>query len=233
MAFDGIERLEQNIGYVFKDKNLIKLALTHSSYVHERVMNKIECNERIEFLGDAVLETISSEFLYKTYPEKQEGELTKLRASLVCEMALAACAKEIGLSEFLVLGVGEDKNGGRYRDSVTSDAFESVIGAIFLDGGFEQAKAFVLRFVLNDIEHKSLFYDSKSVLQEYSQGNFKLPVTYKLVSEEGPEHDKVFIVQAFIGDRECCMGKGHSKKAAEQSAAYETLIYFKNKDEGK
>lgn len=233
MVFEGLDRLEKNIGYTFKDRKLLELALTHSSYVHERTMNKIECNERIEFLGDAVLEAVSSEYLYKEYPNKQEGELTKLRASLVCEQALAVCAKEINLPEFLVLGVGEDKGGGRYRDSVTSDAFESVIGAVFLDGGFDEAKKFILRFVLNDIEHKSLFHDSKSILQEYSQANFKVPVTYEIISETGPEHNKSFVAQVIIGDKKGCKGQGHSKKAAEQNAAYETLLYFTKQTEGK
>ncbi|MCQ2538040.1 MAG: ribonuclease III [Lachnospiraceae bacterium] len=233
MAFESLEKLEENIGYKFKDISLLKLAVTHSSYVHERVMNKIQCNERIEFLGDAVLEAVSSEFLYNTYPDKQEGELTKLRASLVCESALAVCAKEIKLPQFLVLGVGEDKGGGRYRDSVTSDAFEAVIGAIFIDGGFDEAKTFIKRYVLNDIEHKTLFHDSKSILQEYSQANFKKPVTYEILTESGPEHDKTFVAQVVIGDFIGCKGQGHSKKAAEQNAAYETLLHLKNTNEGK
>lgn len=227
MAFEGLERLEKNIGYTFNNIRFLKLALTHSSYVHELVIRKEECNERIEFLGDAVLELVSSEYLYQNYPTKQEGELTKLRASLVCEVALAACAKEINLPDFLVLGTGEEKCGGRYRDSVTSDAFESVIGAIYLDGGLEEARKFIVRFVLNDIEHKSLFYDSKSALQEYAQGKFKKPVTYRLLSESGPEHDKTFTAQVVIGDETYKEGKGHSKKAAEQAAAYATLMYIK------
>ena len=145
---DRIEEFEKITGYVFKDKLLLRRAFTHSSYINEHRLDRNDCNERIEFLGDAVLELVSSEYLFKKYPEMPEGELTKLRASLVCEPTLAIDAKEISLSEFLILGKGEDKTMGRYRDSVVSDAMESVIGAIYLDGGLKPAREFILRFVL-------------------------------------------------------------------------------------
>ncbi len=218
-----ISVLEKNICYEFKDKNFLKLALTHSSYVHEKMINKVESNERIEFLGDAVLELVSSDFLYHEFPNMQEGELTKLRASLVCEPSLAAAAREIGLPDFINLGVGENKTGGRKRDSVTSDAFESVIGAIYLDSGIEEARKFILRFVLNDIEKHALFHDSKSKLQEYAQEKYRSQVEYRIVSESGPDHDKCFVAQAFINGNAFSEGSGHTKKAAEQAAAFETL----------
>ena len=154
------KEFQQKIGYQFNDEKLLTQALTHSSYANEKHMKKLSDNERLEFLGDAVLEIISSDFLYKNYTDQPEGELTKLRASLVCEPTLAICAKEIGLGDYLRLGRGEDLTGGRGRKSILSDALEAVIGAIYLDGGFANAKEFVLKYILTDIEHKQLFYDS-------------------------------------------------------------------------
>lgn len=217
------EDLEKRIGYRFKDKSLLEMALRHSSYINEHRMRKLECNERLEFLGDAVLELVSSEFLYKTYPDKPEGQLSKLRASLVCEPSLAFCAREISLERYLLLGKGEEATGGRNRDSIISDALEATIGAVFLDGGITNAKEFILKFVLNDIEHKQLFYDSKTILQERVQGKRSGAICYKLVREEGPDHDKAFYVELYIGDTCYGAGKGHTKKGAEQRAAYEAL----------
>ena len=161
-----LQELQNRIGYTFEKEGLLRQALTHSSYANEKHMKKHSDNERLEFLGDAVLEIISSEFLYKEYPDKPEGELTKLRASIVCEPTLALCTKDIALGEYLLLGKGEDQTGGRGRKSILSDALEAVIGAIYLDGGFANAKEFILRFIMNDMEHKQLFYDSKTILQE-------------------------------------------------------------------
>ncbi|MCR5823337.1 MAG: ribonuclease III [Lachnospiraceae bacterium] len=223
---NNLSELQKNIGYEFKNIKNLELALTHSSVVHERMVNKTESNERIEFLGDAVLELVSSEYLYDHFPEKPEGEMTKMRASLVCEPSLANDAKEINLSDFLILGFGENKNGGRYRDSIVSDAFEAVIGAIFLDGGFEEAKKFILRFVLNDIEKKALFHDSKSLLQEFVQNKMKKSVQYEILSESGPDHNKEFVARVVIDGQPMETGKGKSKKAAEQEAAYKTYIGF-------
>ncbi len=221
--------LEESIGYTFKDISLLELAVTHSSVAHERSINRSQYNERIEFLGDSVLELVSSEFLYLNFPEKKEGELTKLRASLVSEIPLAASAREIGLGDFLKLGVGEDKTGGRYRDSILSDAFEAVIGAIYMDGGLEPAKTFILKYVLTDIENKTLFSDSKSVLQEFTQDKLKSEVNYRIISETGPDHDKHFVAVACVGERVLGQGEGRSKKAAEQAAAYAALLDLKLK----
>ncbi len=225
----NLDELEINIGYRFKDINLLKLALTHSSMAHERVVGKQEYNERIEFLGDAVLELISSIFLYKKYPEKNEGMLSKQRASLVCEVSLAESARRIKLGDYIMLGTGEDKTGGRFRDSILSDAFEAVIGAIFLDGGLDEAEKFVLKYVLDDVENKTAFLDSKTMLQELVQKQYKLQVRYEIVSEEGPDHDKHFVARAFMGDKTLADGEGHTKKSAEQQAAYASLKELKSK----
>lgn len=173
-----LKELEKRIGYHFQNPELLEKALRHSSYANEHKMNRIECNERLEFLGDAVLELVSSEHLFAQFPQMPEGELTRLRASLVCEPTLAFCAREIELGSFLRLGKGEEMTGGRHRDSVTSDALESVIGAVYLDGGFANAKEFVLKYVLNDMEHKKLFFDSKTIFQEMVQGNIPGEISY-------------------------------------------------------
>lgn len=219
-----IQELENKIGYQFQNQELLRQALTHSSYANEKHMKKHSDNERLEFLGDAVLEVISSEFLFKNYPKLPEGELTKFRASIVCEPTLALCTEAIDLGSFLYLGKGEDRTGGRKRKSILSDAMEAVIGAIYLDGGFEAAKAYVYRFILIDIEHKKLFHDSKTILQELVQGSYKEELHYVLTGEDGPDHDKQFWVEARIGGRFIGSGSGHTKKAAEQAAAYEALL---------
>lgn len=218
-----IKAFQQKIGYQFQNEKLLTQALTHSSYANEKHMKKLSDNERLEFLGDAVLEIISSDFLYKNYQDKPEGELTKLRASIVCEPTLAICAGEIKLGDYLRLGRGENLTGGRGRKSILSDALEAVIGAIYLDGGFANAKEFVLKYILTDIEHKQLFYDSKTILQEVVQGEHE-QLIYVLVHEEGPDHNKSFTVEARIGERVIGAGTGHTKKAAEQEAAYRALL---------
>lgn len=222
-----LTELQDVIGYEFKQEGLLRQALTHSSFANEKHMKKLSDNERLEFLGDAVLEVVSSEFLYQNYPKLPEGDLTKLRASIVCEPTLALCTKEIDLGRYLYLGKGENQTGGRERKSILSDALESVIGAIYLDGGFEPAKSFIHRFILTDIEHKKLFYDSKTILQEVVQGNYEEQLHYVLIAEEGPDHDKNFRVEARIGDRTIGEGSGHTKKAAEQEAAYRALLMLK------
>ena len=218
-----LHEFEEVIGYHFNNQGLLRQALTHSSYANERHMKKHSDNERLEFLGDAVLEVTSSEFLYQKYPDYSEGELTKLRASLVCEPTLAFCTRAIDLGKYLYLGKGEDLTGGRNRKSILSDALEAVIGAIFLDGGFANAKEFVLNFILNDIEHKQLFYDSKTILQEIVQENGTQPVEYILTKEEGPDHNKNFTVEARVNGKVMGQGSGHTKKAAEQAAAYQAI----------
>ena len=225
----NLKELEKKISYSFSDEGLLKHAMTHSSYVNEKRLKKTYCNERLEFLGDAVLELVSSEYLFFENPKMPEGELTKLRASMVCEKALAFCARDLDLGDFLLLGKGEDATGGRKRDSITSDALEALIGAIYLDGGFANAKEFILNHVLNDLEGKRLFYDSKTILQELVQGNSEKRICYELVGEVGPDHNKSFQVEVRIGDTTYGQGIGRTKKAAEQEAAYQAILKLKNR----
>lgn len=224
-----LQELEQRIGYKFRDRSLLKQAMMHSSYINEKHLPKYECNERLEFLGDAVLELVSSEFLYKENPQVSEGELTKTRASMVCEPSLAFCAREIELGEYLLLGKGEEATGGRGRDSITSDACEALIGAVYLDGGFTSAKEFIHRCILSDLEDKKLFFDSKTILQEMVQADIGQAIIYRQVKEEGPDHNKIFFVDVYVGEE--CMGNGNgrTKKAAEQQAAYYAILKLKNK----
>lgn len=225
----GLELLEERIGYRFQNIALLKQAITHSSFTNEQKINKMKDYERLEFLGDAVLELVSSEFLFCEYGDRREGELTKMRASMVCEPSLAFCARDLELGEFLLLGKGEENTGGRKRDSITSDAMEAVIGAIYLDGGMERAKEFIYRFILSDLEEKQLFYDSKTNLQELIQGKLKKEFHYVLVEENGPEHDKVFFVEIVMEDETIGKGQGRTKKAAEQEAAYEALLLLRER----
>ena len=229
----NLELLQERIGYRFKDEHLLFQALTHKSYANERQINKTESYERLEFLGDAVLELVSSEFLFHKYVDLPEGELTKMRASMVWEPALAFCARDLELGEFVLLGKGEECTGGRLRDSITSDAMEAVIGAVFLDGGLDAAKEFIYRFILSDLENKKLFYDSKTNLQELMQGKLKKQFFYKLIEESGPEHDKTFKVQVIVEGEVISTGAGRTKKLAEQNAAYEALLFFKKQEEHK
>ena len=217
------EKLESNIGYCFKDKDLLINALTHTSYANEHKHKGMKDNERLEFLGDAVLELVSSEYLYKNMKDMPEGKMTKLRASLVCEPTLAMDAREIDLEDFIYLGKGEDETGGRKRDSIVSDAFEALIGAIFLDGGIEEAKYFILKFALNDIEKKKLFYDSKTVLQERVNSVKNGNLVYEIIKEWGPDHNKTYEAAAKLNDKIIGKGQGHTKKAAEQQAAFDAL----------
>lgn len=224
-----ISVLEERIGYHFREPALLKQAMTHSSFTNEQKIRKTQNYERLEFLGDAVLELVSSEFLYRRHPEMSEGELTKKRASMVCEPSLAFCARDLELGSFMLLGRGEENTGGRGRDSIVSDAMEAVIGAIYLDGGMEQAKAFIDRFVLSDLEDKQLFYDSKSSLQELIQGKLKKEFNYELLEESGPEHDKLFGVSVNMEGEILGVGEGKTKKAAEQQAAYKALLLLRDR----
>ena len=219
-----LEELENKLGYHFHDRRLLEHALCHSSYANERHWDKLMNNERLEFLGDAVLELATSEYLYQNYPTMPEGEATRTRASIVCEQTLALCARDLGLGEWLRLGKGEELTGGRDRDSITSDAMEALLGAIYLDGGFANAKEFVHHFILNDIEHKKLFYDSKTILQEQIQSETEEPIHYERVKEEGPDHNKRFTVNVVLGEKVLGSGSGRTKKAAEQEAAYRALL---------
>ncbi len=224
MSEEKMTRLEEKIGYRFRDRMLLKQALTHSSYANEQKINKFGDYERLEFLGDAVLELVSSDYIYKHNPDMTEGKMTKFRSSIVCEPALAFCAKEIGLEQYILLGKGEEATGGRGRDSIISDVMEAIIGAIYLDSGIDEARTYIHRVILSDLEHKQLFYDAKTILQEEIQKGNKGTLHYVLLREDGPEHDKTFAVDAMIDDVRIGSGTGHSKKAAEQKAAYEALI---------
>ena len=222
----GLKEFQKMIGYEFKKEQLLRQALTHSSYANEKHMKKLSDNERLEFLGDAVLEIVSSEFLYHNYEKLPEGELTKLRASIVCEPTLALCTEELRLGDYLYLGRGEDLTGGRKRKSILSDALEAVIGAIYLDGGFANAKEFILKYILTDIENKKLFYDSKTILEEVVLSNHQ-QLEYVLIGETGPDHNKSFTVEVHIDEKRMSEGIGHTKKAAEQEAAYKALILLR------
>ena len=214
-----MKQLEKNIGYHFRDKNLLKAAVTHSSYANEN-RGGLAYNERLEFLGDAVLQLVTSEKLYKENPNMPEGKMSKTRAALVCEDALANYSKQIELGRFMFLGKGEDNTGGRERPSILADAFEALIGAIFLDGGIAPAKRFILRF-LND---KNLhMHDYKTLLQEIIQQNPGERLSYIVVKEEGPDHDKNFTVEVHLNSNPIGSGEGKNKKAAEQQAAKEAL----------
>ena len=219
---------EKRIGYSFKDTELLVTALTHSSYSNEIRLKKQECNERLEFLGDAVLELISSEQIFRNHPDQPEGDLTRIRASYVCEPTLALCAREICLGDYLQLGRGEDRTGGRERDSILSDAMEATIGAVYMDGGFESAQRYVEEFILKDIEKKSLFYDSKTYLQEIVQRDLK-KLEYVLLKEEGPDHNKSFEVGVLIDGKQLTTAVGRTKKKAEQAAAYEAILLLEDK----
>ena len=224
MTHPSLEVLEDKIGYRFRDRYLLECALTHTSFANEQKIHTYSDYERIEFLGDAVLEMLSSEFLFRMYPEKNEGELTKLRASLVCEPALAYCARDLSLGTFIRLGRGEESSGGREKDSIISDVMEALIGAMYLDSdGIEAPRQFILKFILSDLEDKQLFYDSKSILQERAQQKGE-DVKYELLEESGPGHKKRFRVAVIVGGRRRGVGEGRSKKTAEQQAAYAALV---------
>ena len=214
------EKFGAAIGYTFKDKQLVTTALTHSSYANE-VHDGTKYNERLEFLGDSVLSIVVSDYIYKNCPEFPEGKLTKLRASLVCEKSLYGYAKQIHLGEYIRLSKGEKNSGGDDRPSILSDAFEAVIAAIYLDGGIEPAREFILRFVVPDIKSAKpiKFKDYKTVLQEIIQKNPEERLTYVLAKESGPDHDKHFVVEVHLNSNVIGKGGGRSKKEAEQEAA--------------
>ena len=217
-----MEALQNNIGYHFKNPQLLSRALTHSSYANEYNLAAGD-NERLEFLGDSVLGFITAEYLFSNHRDFPEGELTKLRAYAVCETSLYSYAQEIELGKYLKLGKGEERTGGRERPSVLSDAFEAVIAAIYLDGGIDEAKKFVLRFVVPYVEAKPTFKDYKTMLQEVVQQNHGEALEYVLVSESGPDHNKRFEIEVHLNSNVLGRGVGGSKKKAEQNAAKEAL----------
>ncbi len=218
--------MENNIGYKFIDKNLLKVALTHTSYSHEK-KGTVENNERLEFLGDAVLELVISSHIFKKFNDLSEGELTKLRASIVCEASLARKARDIKIGENIRLGKGEELTGGRDRDSILADAFEAIIGAIYIDSNnIKYVEDFILSNMEDIIKEKRETFemnDCKTYLQELIQKYSTEPIKYNIIQEEGPAHNKVFTVMAIHNGKELGIGRGKSKKDAEQQAAFEAI----------
>jgi ribonuclease-3 len=220
-----IKDLEKAIGYRFQNITLLQNALTHSSYANERWHDSLMSNERLEFLGDSVLGMVVAEYLYTHFPDRPEGELTRMRADMVCERALAVVANRLHLGEYMLLGRGEEQGGGRSRDSILADAMESVIAASFIDGGMDAAKGIIDRFILCDVPVTRLHNaDYKTMLQEQIQQKKNQQLTYTLVGESGPDHDKRFEVQVRLGERRFRPGSGPTKKAAEQEAAYHAIL---------
>ena len=223
-----IKDLEAALGYKFENITLLQNALTHSSYANERWHNSLLSNERLEFLGDSILGMVVAEYLYTNFPDRPEGELTRMRADMVCETSLAAIALQLGLGEHLLLGHGEERFGGRTRASILADAVESVIAASYLDGGMDAAKGIITRFVLCNVPVSKLQNtDYKTALQELIQQKKNQVMCYRLVGESGPDHDKVFTAQVLLNDQVVGEGSGSSKKRAEQDAARAALEKLK------
>lgn len=221
---------ERKIGYIFRNKNLLTTALSHSSYANE---NHTRSNERLEFLGDSVLSIIISECIFKKMQNVDEGDLSRMRAALVCEQSLAEVAKKIHLSELIFLGRGEEKNGGRLRPSIISDAFEAVLGAIYLDSNIQTAREWLLNIMADSIDRAvkgKLYSDYKTALQEIVQRDGKSFVTYETIEESGKEHERKFVVQALVNGEKKCIAGGHSKKEAEQAAARKTIEKYYNEE---
>ena len=215
-----IKDLEEEIGYHFKNISLLQNALTHSSYANERWHNSLLSNERLEFLGDSILGMLVAEYLFRNFPDRPEGELTRMRADMVCEKTLAGVAEKIHLGQHLLLGHGEEQGGGRSRESILADAVESVIAASFLDGGMEAALHFIKTFILVEVPVSQLHnMDYKTKFQELVQQKKNQVLSYKLVAETGPDHDKHFEVSVSLNGKEVGQGEGRSKKRAEQEAA--------------
>jgi len=221
--------LQKKLKYFFKDVGLLKEALTHSSFANENRYLNISSNERLEFLGDSILNAVISQYLFKNCPKYSEGDLTKIRASIVCEYSLAKKAKELELNKYILLGKGEQNSGGRNRTSILADAFEALIGAVFVDGGFDNASKFVLdQFsnIISDTLNGLMLKDFKTLLQEYIQKSYHEKLRYETISESGPEHDKTFFVRVLLGEKILGNGRGKSKKEAEQEAAKNALCFL-------
>jgi ribonuclease-3 len=223
-----LDLLQRNLNYYFRDLGLLETALTHSSYANENKLHISKCNERLEFLGDAVINLVVSQYLYNKYPFYPEGELTKIRAKVVCEPSLALVARSIGIGNHLFLGKGEESTGGRDRESILADASEAIIGAIFLDSDFDTVDRLLLANFETDIVHAvakgDLFIDYKTELQERLQKITRAKVEYIVVKEEGPDHNKLFYIDVCINKEAIGSGIGRNKKEAEQMAAKEALI---------
>ena len=219
-----IKELENAIGYRFHNISLLQNALAHSSYANERWHDSLKSNERLEFLGDSILGMVVADHLYRNFANRPEGELTRMRADMVCEKALAQVANQIGLGEHLLLGKGEEQGGGRQRASILADAVESVIAASYLDGGMDAAKCFIQKFILCDVPVARLHnVDYKTALQEQVQKKKDQVLSYRLIGESGPDHDKKFTVSVFLNGEEVGQGTGSSKKRAEQDSARAAL----------
>lgn len=219
---ENLKKLESVIGYTFKDKYRLLLAITHSSFANEKKNEGLASNERLEFLGDAVLNIVISRYIYENRPNLPEGEMTKTRASIVCESSLMKCASKIMLGNFILLGKGEENTGGRTRTSILSDAFEALIGAIFLDGSMKEAGDFVfntMKEMFYDVDCNEVFVDYKTQFQEIIQKKSEERISYQILDETGPDHDKMFVAQLSVGNRILGSGSGRSKKEAEQNAA--------------
>ena len=219
MNKSSLRQLEVEMGYFFNNPSLLEKAMTHSSYANE---HHTQSNERLEFLGDAVLELVSSDFLYRRFKDLPEGELTRMRARFVCEKALYKTSERFGLNDFILLGKGEEATGGRDRASLVSDAFESLIGAVYLDGGFANAKELVIKFILSDMDEQ-FFFDSKTMLQEYLQSLSRSDPEYVVTGESGPDHNKRYTVRVVSEGKILGEGTDTSKKGAAQAAALEAL----------
>ncbi|MDI3327125.1 MAG: ribonuclease III [Alicyclobacillaceae bacterium] len=219
------DELADRLGVAFRDRNLLKQAFTHSSYRNEH-RGDTQDNERLEFLGDAVLELLVSEFLFRSYPHMPEGELTRMRAAIVCEPSLVRFASALGLEQYIRLGRGEEMSGGRRRPSLLADVYEALIGAIYLDQGLDAARAFLERFMFPALqkEQAPILDDYKTMLQEHVQKVGLGPLTYRIIDERGPAHHKEFVAQVWVGGQPYGEGSGRSKKEAEQHAAREALL---------
>lgn len=222
-----LENVEKSIGYTFKNKELLKKALTHTSYAYE---NNLESNEKLEFLGDSILEFISSKYLYKEYPKLREGEMTKVRATVVCEKSLYKIAKLHNFSDFLYLGRSEQKSGGNQRPAILADSVEAVIAAIYIDGGIEKAEKFIIDNLKDEIKEATKHVgdkDYKTVLQEKLQANGDVKIEYEILEEKGPDHDKIFEAQVKCNGKVLAKGEGKSKKEAHMQAAKKALENLK------
>ncbi len=218
---ENTEAFEKIIGYTFKNKALLKLALTHSSYANE---NKLpEDNERLEFLGDSVLGFVTAEYLFSEYKSRHEGALTKLRAAVVCEKSLFKFSEKISLGDYIYMGKGEEHSGGRNRPSIVSDAFEAVIAAMYIDGGIEAVRPYILSFIKDAVKREASFKDNKSLLQEEIQKNKGNTISYEELEEIGPDHEKTFKFAVKLNGKVIGIGEGKSKKEAEQAAAGDAL----------
>ncbi|MBZ2173904.1 ribonuclease III [Schnuerera sp. xch1] len=230
-----LKEIQSQINYFFKDTNLLNTSLIHSSYANENKKYNNESNERLEFLGDVVIDLVVSEYLYKRFTEFPEGELTKRRASVVCESSLAFAARKINIGKYLLLGKGEENTGGRHRDSILADAFEALLGAIYIDGGLKSAEDFLLEHfeqeVIYALSKGSLFIDYKTELQEVLQKRTKSKINYQVEKEVGPDHRKKFYMNVIVENKVIGKGMGRNKKEAEQNAAKQVLLKMGERSE--